>query len=140
MSIRRNWDAAREKVAAEGHCRACRRPRNRVRLEAAHILSREADRLPPLSVMTATTSARFRAVWPEPYLVMPTRIVPLCGPATDPTTCHGKQHGGHLDLVPLLTLPEVLQAVHDASRLFGGNGLENARLRLVPTAERAAAA
>ncbi len=134
--LKRNWEAAHEKLLAEGRCRACRRPKTSVKLEAAHIIGREADRLSPLSMFFRPHSDR---LWAEPYLVVPARIIPLCGPATDTTTCHGKQHAGRLDLIPLLTLPEILQAVHDASRLYGGNGFENARLRLVPTSERAVA-
>lgn len=155
MSVKRNWTAAREKVDTEGQCRVCRRTRRQLAerglsLEAAHILSREADRLAPLSMSWTLGPDRlarglaFRNhepahIWPEPFLVMPTRIVPLCGPATTSDTCHGKDHAGRLDLIPHLTLPEVLQAVHDASRLYGGNGLENARVRLMPSVERAAA-
>lgn len=133
--MKREWGAAREKIAAEGgRCRVCRRTTRYSdrRIEAAHIIGREADRLMPLTLAMSGLAHE----WPEPYLVMPVRIVPLCGPATDPTTCHGKQHAGRLDLIPCLTLPEVLQAVHDASRLFGGNGFESARVRLMPTNER----
>ena len=44
-------------------------------------------------------------VWPgtiswRPYYVVPERVIPLCGPSTDPTTCHGKQHAHRLDETP----------------------------------------
>jgi hypothetical protein len=137
MSVKRDWSAALEKKAAEGYrCRVCRRSASRqhgIRIEMAHIIGREADRLAPLAIDRPVFE-----IWPEPYLVVPTRVVPLCGPATNPATCHGKAHCGRLDWLPHLTLPEILQAVADASRLYGGNGFENARLRLVPI-ERVAA-
>lgn len=136
--MKRDWSAALEKKAAEGYrCRVCRRRSDRqrgIRIEMAHIIGREADRLPPLRIELPRIQ-----VWPEPYLVIPNRVVPLCGPSTSTATCHGLQHAGRLDLIPHLTLPEVLQAIADASKLYGGNGLENARKRLIPYAERAAA-
>jgi hypothetical protein len=136
--MKRNWSAALEKKAAEGYrCRVCRRRASRqngIGIEMAHIIGREADRLAPLPLARPVFE-----IWPYPYLVVPTRVCPLCGPSTDTTTCHGLQHAGRLDLIPHLTLPEVLQAISDASKLYGGNGLENARKRLIPTVGRAAA-
>lgn len=114
MRPKRDWTAARQKVDTEGHCRVCRRPRG---LEAAHIVGRESDYDPPL---------RGLQKW-QGGVVAPDRVVPLCGPATDVTTCHGKQHAKRLDLLAYLNLLEQLQAVADAG------GIAQAYTALVPS-------
>ena len=88
--MRRDWSKARAKVDREGCCRVCGTTARRI--EAAHIVGREHD----------------------DKVVVPIRIVPLCGPATDTTTCHGKQHARRLDLLAYLSVPEQAQAVFDA--------------------------
>jgi hypothetical protein len=50
--------------------------------------------------------------------VVPDRIIPLCGPSTDLTTCHGKDHFNRLEKLELLTLDEQLQAVADAGGIY----------------------
>lgn len=124
--MKRDWSAALEKKAIQGsRCLVCRTTHG---VELAHVTGRVHDVEPPLNYPNPET-------WREPFLVIPARVVLLCGPATDPTTCHGKHDGHRLDLLPHLTLSEVLQAVADSA---GGraNGLENARIRLAPSAYR----
>lgn len=121
--MRRDWQAARTKVDAERCCRCCG---SVMRVEAAHTLGREHDEAPPLR---GGDDWRYR----RPTIVHPDRIIPLCGPATDTTTCHGKQHAGRLDVLRLLTLDEQLQAVADAG------SIEAARVRLIPRRLREAA-
>ena len=101
--ITRNWQAAREKVDLEGCCRVCG---TTFRIEAAHVVAREHDASFPVR----------NEDW-SPYDVAPDRIIPLCGPATDTTTCHGKQHAKTLDLLTHLTEPEQVQAVADAGSI-----------------------
>jgi hypothetical protein len=116
--VKRDWKAAREKVDAEGCCRVCG---EMWRVEAAHITGREHDR-----------DSRNGLVWgrdPNALFVRPDRIVPLCGPATDTTTCHGKQHAKRLDLLPYLTREEETQAVADV-------GIERAHRLLAPSIYR----
>lgn len=76
--MKRSWAAARAKVEAEGHCRACGSTQN---LEAAHIVPR--SRIGPLGAAED-----------------PRNIVPLC------PQCHRDQHAGALELLPLLRLDE----------------------------------
>jgi hypothetical protein len=114
--VKRDWISARAKVEQEGGCRVCGTNR---RVEAAHIIGREHDR-DSRNGLVANRD-------PEAYFVRPDRIVPLCGPATDSTTCHGKYDAHRLDLLPYLTREEEAQAVADV-------GLENARMRLCPSA------
>jgi hypothetical protein len=99
--LRRDWTLARSKCDAEGGCRNCGFPR----VEAAHIIGREHDSKPPLR----------GGVFAHPgYVVNPDRIIPLC------RECHQGpqgQHAGRLDLLPLLTLDEQLQAVADAGSI-----------------------
>lgn len=101
--ITRSWVAAREKVDLEGMCRNCSTP---YRLEAAHVIGRTHDGDPPVRDED----------W-SPFDVHPDRIIPLCGPATDSTTCHGKQHAGCLEMLPLLTREEQVQAVADVGSI-----------------------
>jgi len=107
--LAREWRLAREKVVLEGCCRGCGRPDGEVRLEAAHVTGREHDVVAPLA-------------WPagEPWMtarrsvvVAPSRVVPLCGPATDSATCHGRAHERRLEWLEILRLDEQLQAVAD---------------------------
>lgn len=119
----RDWRLAVLKVQEEAECRACRR--SGVALECAHVLGREHDVKPPLVLTDGTTEEDWG--WGKrPILVAPQRIIPLCGPATDFDTCHGKQHRGELNVLKLLRPDEQLQAVADA------DGIENARVRLDP--------
>lgn len=108
--MKRDWRAAHEKMAAEGYrCRNCGKPG----ADCAHIAGREFDQ--------PKTTAR-RTLW-----VDPDSVLPLCGPPTDPTTCHGKQTANRLDLLGILTPEEEARAVLDLK------GLENARVRLAPS-------
>ncbi len=102
--IRRDWRLATEKVAVEGS--ACRVCGSRFGIERAHVIGREHDSRRPV-----------RAEGWRPWVVAPDRVVPLCGPSTDPRSCHGAQHAKRLDLLRFLTLDEQIQAVADAGSL-----------------------
>jgi hypothetical protein len=113
----RSWTQAREKFYLRGgRCQVCPNLRGR-RVELAHVVGREHDYTAPV---------RMDGEW-WPGVVAPDRVVLLCGPATDTTTCHGQQHGRVLDLLPYLTLEEQVQAVADAG------GISQAYDRLVPS-------
>lgn len=116
---RRDWTLARAKVDGEGVCRVCRTSH---RVEAAHITGRTHDREDGLEYLALTAGGKL--------LINPDRIVPLCGPATDLNTCHGKYDAHRLDLLPHLHLEEVLQAVADSAS-GRSNGFETARQRMV---------
>lgn len=115
---KRDWILARAKVDHEGVCRVCRTSH---RIEAAHVIGREHDRDAGLNYGRDAAGGKL--------LVNPDRIVPLCGPATDLSTCHGKYDAHRLDLLPYLHVTEVLQAVADCSS-GRSNGFEGARLRI----------
>jgi hypothetical protein len=108
--MRRLWHRATDKLLAEQRCRACG---STERLERAHVIGRERDRHPPVG---------WDGPWEEPYLVHPDRIIPLCW------RCHRAQHERKLDIPPLLTTAEQVQAVADAG------SIELARKRLAPSA------
>lgn len=98
--ITRDWTLAREKVDLEGRCRNCG---STDRLEAAHIVGRNHDFSFPVR----------NEDW-SPGDVAPDRIVPLCN------LCHQGPTGVHarrLDLLPLLTEPEQVQAVADCGSI-----------------------
>lgn len=118
--IRRDWRLARAKVDAAGCCRNCGRTSD---LEAAHVIGREHDADPPVGGRGALydDGSKFWA-WRE-YLVVPERIIPLCA------DCHrgpNGQHAKRLDVLPLLTVAEQVQAVADAG------GIVSAKLLLSP--------
>jgi hypothetical protein len=115
----RAWHQAIEKRLNEGdRCRVCRSPRN---VQLAHITGRTHDSTRPL---------RDEGDW-RPMIVHPDRVVPLC-------ESHHRAYDSHqLDLLPWLTLHEVLQAVADSAS-GRSNGLESARIRI--TGDRTAVA
>jgi hypothetical protein len=112
--MKRDWRLAREKVDREGGCRVCGTTQ---RVEAAHITGREHD---------SKQAIFYPAIVGGEVVVSEERICPLCGPATDTTTCHGKQHAKRLDLLPYLTREEETQAVADV-------GIERAHRLLAPS-------
>lgn len=105
MTLKRDWRDAREKIDGQP-CRVCGQTWG---VEGAHVIGRKHDQ-------RRTTQIAY---------VDPASIVPLCGPATDSRTCHGRYDSGRLDLTPFLTLDEQVQAVRDA------NGIEAARRRIM---------
>lgn len=128
----RNWEDARAKVDEEGVCRYCRKPDGEVKLEAAHTLGRDYDEVLQCPVCEGTGEGRRTGtkcgacrgyggfLWVDPGL-----IVPLCGPATSTSTCHGRQHGKVLDLLSVLTGEEQIAAVAAVVRRgkrVGGSG------------------
>lgn len=131
---------ARAKVYAEGKCRNCGRTDEQVPLEFAHVSGRRFDEPKPCKICNGTGS-RFespcavcdgRGVTKTRY-VHPDDGIPLCGPHADPRSCHAKDHKGEIDILPLLTVAEQLRAVKHFE------GIENARVRLAPSAYRSAA-
>jgi hypothetical protein len=106
MTLRRDWVDAREKIDGQP-CRVCGQTWG---VEAAHIAQRKHDKRE-----RGATVVR----------VEPAGVVPLCGPATTSSTCHGQFDAGTLDLLPYLSLDEQLEAV----RALGG--IEAARRRIM---------
>lgn len=102
--MRRDWAAARAKVAREGMCRVrlgrayggCEGP-----VQAAHVIGRATDRKNANGVAVVVAEA----------------VVPLC------LSHHQKYDTHQLDLLPYLTLPEQVYAVEAAG------GIEAARRR-----------
>lgn len=114
----RDWSEARAKVDEEGVCRGCGKPTSQVRLESAHTLGRDYD-LPVGCVKCGGSgegsrvgtkcggcNGRGLVLWVDPDLT-----IPLCGPSTSTGTCHGRDHAGTLDKLPLLTGREQVAAV-----------------------------
>lgn len=111
---KRDWTLAQAKVEDEGEfCRVC----GAIEVEKAHILGRKYDQ--PISPGSKT------------LLVLPDRIVPLCGEWAN--RCHQRYDAHELDLLPYLTTAEQAQAILDA----GSIGL--ALQRINPASEREAA-
>jgi hypothetical protein len=113
---KRDWDQAHEKSILEGsRCRVCRSQRN---VQLAHITGRTHDGEFPL---------RAEGDW-KPMTVHPDRVVPLCPD-------HHRLYDDHrLDLLPHLTMWEVLQAVADSAS-GRSNGFETARIRMIGNTE-----
>ncbi|MGH6644019.1 MAG: hypothetical protein ACRED3_15120 [Bradyrhizobium sp.] len=107
-------------------------------LEAAHVSGRRFDEPSICGVCDGRCRRRNGEVCgscrgtgqTKTLYVKPVRIIPLCGPVSDPTSCHAKDHTGDIDVLPLLNIDEQLQAVTDFE------GIENARVRLAPSAYR----
>lgn len=117
--IRRDWTDARRKVDDEGRCRGCKKPAGRCRLEAAHTLGREYDERRVCNRCGGTGHPAHR---PQGQCtkcngvgvvrwVNPDDIMPLCGPATDTSTCHGLDHANRLNKLALMTTEEQVRAV-----------------------------
>lgn len=99
--MKRDWSAAESK---RGACRNCG---SHFRVELAHIIGREHDRTPPVAWVNRDWSV-------SKVYVHPDRVIPLCH------DCHQGPNGAHakrLDLLPLLTLTEQIQAVADAGSI-----------------------
>ncbi len=96
----RDWSLAVAKKEEEGRCRVCNAPAM-WDLECAHILGRKYDQ--PISPNSKT------------LLVIPDRIVPLCGVRGH--SCHQRYDAHELDLLPYLTTAEQAQAVLDAGSI-----------------------
>lgn len=142
----RYWPDAIAKRDAEGACRVCGKPNP----EAAHLSGREHDPVRPCP-LDCTDGYRDDDYSGERVLcdackgtglvryVRPESIVPLCGPATDPKTCHARQEAGEIDLIPRLSNDEAACMVADVGlqRAYqslsgegrGPNSLETQRLR-----------
>lgn len=110
----RDWRDASAKLEQELFCRLC----GAGNPQRAHVIGRRAD-VPKEGRST---------LW-----VNPDSIVPLCD------SCHRTYDAHAVDLLGQLTAREAAQAVLDASRIYGGNGLEAMRKRTCPLAYREAA-
>ena len=137
----RDWRDARQKIDGT-YCRLCTEDNPNV--EAAHVIGRENDRPKPCEGCHGTGGDAFdggesgsMVCWsceglgsqkPDVLWVNPDSVIPLCRP-------HHTAYDHHeIDVLPVLTFEEQVQAVKDAG------GLENARVRTCPTAYRKAAA
>lgn len=139
---KRFWDDAIAKRDGEGCCRVCGKTWG---VEFAHLSGRKFDPVGPLyvyeqSIGTEITGQSTRIV----TYVRPESGIPLCGPATDTTTCHGKQHAGRLDLLPHITNEEAACAVSDlglyrAYHSLAGEARETALIGQTENDEREAA-
>lgn len=111
----RDWSLVfAEKGESDSVCRNCRKaPPEVERLEWAHTIGREHDKENFILGLTdAGNPARL-------CLVVPNRVVRLCGPAVNTGTCHNKYDTSQLDIWDLMTDDEKDQAIHDA----GSEGL-----------------
>jgi len=95
----RIWSDEALAKRAEG-CRVCGRTD---RVELAHVTGRIHDRP--------------RTPGSKTVYVEPESVVPLCGPAVDPGTCHHAHDSHRLDLLPYLHLEEQIRAVEDAGSI-----------------------
>lgn len=98
---KRDWRQARKKVDEEGVCRLSRNGLQGCagKLEAAHIVSREHDRI----LYEGRTPV---------YRVLPIRVCPLC-------THHHAMYDRHeLSILEVLTVDEQAQAVKDAGGIM----------------------
>ena len=91
-------------------CRVCGRSDRKI--ELAHVWGIEADTR--AAIVTVVDGQDVRLA-----VILPARVIPLCGPSVDTGTCHNLQHGSRLDVWDFLTEPERFQAITDA----GGLGL-----------------
>ncbi len=91
--VKRSWEAATEKVEAEGMCRYCGLSQD---LQAAHVIGREHD---PIEVGPRGGETR---------VVLAEAIVPLC------SFHHGMYDARQLDLLPFLYVDEQAHAVQVA--------------------------
>lgn len=96
-------NAARQKVEAEGQCRACG-VGGPDRLDAAHLIDRSLA----------------ASGFDDPDL-----IIPLCSTIKGGVGCHDDYDAHRLDVLPLLTVDEQVAAVRAAG------GIERARGRLI---------
>jgi hypothetical protein len=108
----RDWTSARAKVIEEGACRGCGRSDRKI--DCAHVLGRAYDELVGMV-----------------RRVDPRDIVPLCGPVTNPDTCHARYDAHRLDLYPFLTQEERERALE----LAGSEGVALRRIRGRPWLE-----
>lgn len=99
--IREDWQDANEK---RGACRVCGTWEG---VELAHTIGKarqNEERVGPRGGVC--------------MYVPPDAVVPLCGPATTSSTCHGKLHAGTLDLLAYLTIEEQLNAVEASDGIY----------------------
>lgn len=124
MTLRRDWSIANEYRAAQGGCCViCGKPNS----ELAHIIRREYDNRPPLNCHYEGVELFYEAPhglvpW-KSGLVVPERVILLCGPATTSSTHHGIYDGpasgrGELNLLAHLSKQQQLQAVADAGSIM----------------------
>lgn len=110
--MKRDWSAIQ--TDRDTPCRVCG---SVGKTERAHVAGRRHDRLARSDNGVALSHR----------VVDPDSIVPLCGPATDSSSCHYLYDAHRLDLLPHLTPAEEVRAVADLG------GIEAARRRLAPS-------
>lgn len=103
---KRDWTLANQKRTMA--CRVCGRTDRPI--ELAHVIGRKVEI--PEAVETKVDGRLVRLI-----VVRPDRVVPLCGPAIDPASCHGAYDSSQLDLWGYLTKAERWQAIEDAGGL-----------------------
>lgn len=111
--LRRDWTLANE-VKRESFCRVCDKQFWEVKtIDLAHVLGREHDLKSVSEVELDDGRGLVRMA-----VVIPDRVLSLCGPQQETGTCHGLYDGHRLDIWELLTDSERAQAIEDA----GGEG------------------
>ncbi|MBN8867533.1 MAG: hypothetical protein J0H98_08260 [Solirubrobacterales bacterium] len=91
-------------------CRVCGRGDRKIELAHVHTSGIQFD------TREAIVEERFHRGKVRTVRVVkinPCRVIPLCGPSTDPATCHGGQHAHRLDVWPFLTEEEKAQVIAD---------------------------
>lgn len=112
--LQRDWSAAEVKRA--DWCRVCQRPRWEVPIELAHVIGRRCD-LDQVSICEYEDDERGEVYSIRVAVVLPDRVIPLCGPATDSGSCHQLLDAHQLDVWDHLSKGERFQAIEDAGSL-----------------------
>lgn len=99
--VREDWSDAEEK---RGACRICGTWEG---VELAHTVGKARQN----EERIGSRGGRY-------MYVPPASVVPLCGPATTSSTCHGQHHAGTLDLLPHLDIEEQLEAVRASGGIY----------------------
>lgn len=98
-----DWDIANREKRTDA-CRVCGRTDRKI--ELAHTCGIEHDTRDAVVEVRDGKKVRVQRINPD-------RVIPLCGPSTDPASCHGKQHASRLDIRGFLTDREWEQAKAD---------------------------
>lgn len=111
--LRRDWSWA--VIKRHPACRVCGATDRKI--ELAHVIGREHD-LKNVSVCDWTDPRTGETHLERVALVLPDRVVPLCGPQVNTGTCHNRLDLAHdLELWDHLLDEEKRQAIEDAGSL-----------------------